>query len=70
MNRSNVDDDLRTSRDRENSCLTGFIPNGESSVLGTVLYDGRCLGSSTKDYGNSEICVAITYYREHSHGFV
>ena len=55
MKPSDVDDDPGPSRDWENSCLTGSVPNDESSVLGTVLYDDRCLGSSTKGYGDPEI---------------
>ena len=71
MKRSKVDGDLGPSRDRENDCLTGSVPNDESSVLGTVLPDDRCLGSSlTKGYGKPGICVTITYHREHPQSFV
>ena len=71
MKCSDVDDDLCPSRDRENSCLTGSVPNDESSVLGTVLCNDGSLGqSSTKGYGKPEICAIITYHREHPQGFV
>ena len=55
MKPSDIDDNLCPSRDRENSCLTGSVPNDESSILGTVLYDDRCLGSSMKDCDNFEV---------------
>jgi len=60
MKPSDVDDNLCPGRDRENSRLTDSVPNDESSVLCTVLYDDRRLGSSMKDYDNSEIRLLLT----------
>ena len=60
MKCSDVDDDLCPSRDRENSYLTGSVPNSESSVLGTVLCNYGCLGQSLTKFMPKSTRPALT----------
>ena len=71
MEPSDVDRDLAPSRDVENSCLTRLVASDERGVLGTVFWNGGCLGSPWRIIGgNSEIRVTTTYRWEHPQCFV